>query len=49
MTRQELIKNLREVKRQLVEEVKPDELSDYAREEAYWDIEDAIEKLKENE
>ena len=47
MTRSEMIKYLEEAKRLLLEEA--EELTDYAREKAYFDIEDAIEHLKENE
>lgn len=48
MTRNELIKMLEEAKMLLVEEVGKEELTDYTREKAYLDIEDAIELIKEN-
>lgn len=49
MTRQEIMKNLKEIKRQLVEEVETDELTDYAREHAYYAIDAALDYLIENE
>lgn len=48
MNRTEMIKYLEEAKRLLLEEVEAEELTDYAREKAYVDIDDAIETLKEN-
>lgn len=49
MTRSEFIKVLEEAKRLLLEEVDKEDLTDCAKEKAYYDIEDAIEHLKENE
>jgi len=47
MKRNELIKRLEETRRLLIEETEG--LTDYAREKACIDIEDAIEHIKENE
>lgn len=48
MTRQEMIKKLEEIKKQLAWD-NGDELTDYTRDKAYIDIMDAIETLEENE
>ena len=47
MTRQELIREIEEIKRLLVEEY-IEGITDYAREHAYIDLDDAIEMLTEN-
>lgn len=48
MTRQELIALLETAKEELLM-ISAEELSDYARERAYVDLWDAIDKLTENE
>ena len=49
MTREEIIKELERVARLLQEEVKTNELTDYAREQAYFCIMGAIQHMEENE
>ena len=49
MKRIEIIKRLEELDRLLLEEIEAEELTDYAREQAHYGIEDAIDILKENE
>ena len=49
MTRDEFIKRLEELDRLLLEEVETEELTDYARGQAHFEIEDVINKIKENE
>lgn len=49
MTREEILKYLEEAKRLVAEEVDTDELTDYAREKAYYCIDGAIDYIKENE
>ena len=49
MTRNELIKHLEEVKRLLVEEIELEELTDFAREKAYYCVDSALQIVKENE
>lgn len=46
MTRQKIIKEIEKIKELLVE-VNYEEVSDYARERAYIDLDDAVEHLKE--
>ena len=48
MTRKQMIKELEELARILVEEMDTDEVSDYAREHAYISITSAMELLAEN-
>lgn len=47
MNRKEIIKELEKIKTAIAEDA--DDVTDYAREHAYFDIVDAIEKLQENE
>lgn len=49
MTREEFIKRLEELNRLLLEEVETDELTDYARAQAHYGIDDVIDIIKENE
>lgn len=49
MTRNEFLKYLDEARRLLIEEMGADELTDYAREEACYCIDGAIQFVKENE
>jgi hypothetical protein len=49
MTRRELINRLKEIDRLILEEIDSDEITDFAREQAYINIIDTIEKLTENE
>lgn len=49
MTRQEAIKKIEEIQRLLQEEVETDELTDYAREQAYFCLVGAVQYLEENE
>lgn len=48
MTRQELIKKLEELDRILLEEIETEELTDYTREQAHYNIENLIDVLEEN-
>jgi hypothetical protein len=48
MTRGEFIKQIEELDKILLEEVDL-ELTDYAREQAHYGLEDVINKIKENE
>jgi hypothetical protein len=49
MTRKEIIKKVEEIKELLLTEVETDELTDYAREHAYYSLCGAVDYLKENE
>lgn len=49
MSRDELIKKLEELDRVLLEEMPVEEITDYAREQAHYNLENLIDIIKENE
>ena len=49
MSRDELIKKLEELDRGLLEEMSVEEITDYAREQAHYNLENLIDIIKENE
>ena len=49
MTRREFINKIEEIKEILLTEVETDELTDYARENAYYSLCGAVDYLEENE
>ena len=49
MSRDEFIKKLEELDRVMLEEMSVDEITDYAREQAHYNLENLIDIIKENE
>lgn len=49
MSRDELIKKLEELDRVLLEEMPVEEITDHAREQAHYNLENLIDIIKENE
>ena len=49
MGRNEFIKKLEELDRVLLEEMPVEEITDYAREQAHYNLENLIDIIKENE
>lgn len=49
MNRNEFIKRLEEIDRVLLEEMPVEDITDYAREQAHYNIENLIDIIKENE
>ena len=49
MSRDEFIKKLEELDRVLLEEMDIEEIADYAREQAHYNLENLIDIIKENE